>query len=54
MTNTLSARDWTYHLDAGARVFLTRVLGVAPGFRIVNMPDDRFYRWLVSGVIRFR
>lgn len=54
VANSLTAHDLTYHLDAGARVFFTKVFGVAPEVRLVNIPDDRFYRVLVSGVIRFR
>lgn len=53
VTDSVTAHDLTYHVDAGVRLFLTRVFGIAPEFRLVNIPDDRFYRVLVSGVIRF-
>jgi hypothetical protein len=54
VSDSSTAYDLTYHFDAGVRVFATKRVGIAPEFRVVNMPDDRFYRVLVSAVFRFR
>ena len=47
-----SSNHFTYHLDAGSRVFVTGWFGVAPEFRVVRIPDDTFYRVLISAVFR--
>lgn len=44
--------DFTYHVDFGTRVFVTSWFGVAPEFRVVHIPDDTFYRVLISAVFR--
>jgi hypothetical protein len=45
--------DLTFHVDAGVRVFLAGWFGLAPEFRVVRIPDDTFYRVLISTVFRF-
>jgi hypothetical protein len=51
-SQSTSTRDLIYHGDVGARVFLTRHVGIAPEFRYVKLPDWSFYRVLVSAVFR--
>jgi hypothetical protein len=36
----------------GRAARVTEVFGIAPEFRVVNFPDDRLYRVLLSGAIR--
>ena len=44
--------DYTYHIDVGTRIFLTRAFAIAPEFRVVKVPNARFYRFVVGAVFR--
>ena len=51
--DTETASDLTYHLGVGVRVFATSAFGVAPEFRVVQIPDETYYRVLINAIFRF-
>jgi hypothetical protein len=50
---TMSAGDFTYHADLGVKLLVSRAFAIAPEFRVVEIPDDTYYRVLVGAVFRF-
>lgn len=51
---SLSGDDFTYHADLGVKLLVTNSFAVAPEFRVVQIPDDTYYRVLVGAVFRFK
>jgi hypothetical protein len=50
---TMSAGDFTYHADLGVKLLVSRAFAIAPEFRVVQIPDDTYYRVLLGAVFRF-
>jgi hypothetical protein len=53
-TASETAHDPIYHGEVGVRVFITPHVGIAPEFRLVQIPEATFHRVLVNTVFRFK
>ena len=53
INSTVSEGDWVAFFATGARVFATKRFGVRPEFRVVYMPDSRYYRFTIGVFGRF-
>jgi hypothetical protein len=51
---SMSGDDFTYHVDLGVKLLVTDFFAVAPEFRVVQVPDDTYYRVLAGATFRFK